>query len=325
MARTISIAELAELVGASIPPSVSPASLALHISKLNSLADAKPDEASFLSNPKLFAQLQATRAGVVFVKATDVTACPAGTVALLVKDPYLAFARASHHWANKPATGIHPQAYVAATAKVAASATISAFAYVGERVVIGEGTLLHPRATVLDDSQIGENCILHSGCVVGSDGFGFAPADKTWVKIAQLGRVIIHNDVEVGANTTIDRGALHDTVIHRGVKLDNQIQIAHNVVIGEHTAIAACVGIAGSTTIGARCTVGGAAGIIGHLSICDDVHISAFSLVQSSISQPGQYTGVYPLEAHASWEKNAATLRRLAKLRERVQQLERDK
>jgi UDP-3-O-[3-hydroxymyristoyl] glucosamine N-acyltransferase len=294
------------------------------ITRLNSLQDAKPDEASFLSNPKLISQLKATQAGVVFVREADASSCPSTTIPLIVKDPYLAFAKASQHWAIKTTAGIHPQAYVAASAVVAKSASIGAFAYVGERAVIGEGTVLHPRATVLNDSLIGKNCILHSGCVVGSDGFGFAPEHKTWVKIAQLGRVMIHDDVEVGANTTIDRGALKDTVIHRGVKLDNQIQIAHNVVIGEHTAIAACVGIAGSTTIGARCTIGGAAGVIGHLTIADDVNISAFSLVQSSITQPGQYTGVYPLEPHAHWEKNAATLRRLAKLRERVQSLERD-
>jgi UDP-3-O-[3-hydroxymyristoyl] glucosamine N-acyltransferase len=289
---------------------------------LANLIDADPEGVSFLSNPKLSSQLSATRAGAVLIKSADLIHCPPSTIALVVKDPYLAFARLSKYWAKVRPSGIHPQAYVAASATVASSASIGPFAYVGEHAVIGERTVLHPRATVLDETQIGADCILHSGCVIGADGFGFARDGQAWVKIAQLGRVVIGNDIEIGANTTIDRGALQDTVIADGVKLDNQIQIAHNVMIGEHTAIAACVGIAGSTIIGKRCTIGGAAGVIGHLTIADDVHISAFSLVQSSIKQAGHYTGVYPLEEHGAWEKNAATLRQLNKLRGRVKQLE---
>ncbi len=319
MTSSLTIAQLAALTGATIPIGADENYQVMHLANL---ADAGPDAVSFLSNPKLSSQLSATRAGAVLIKSADVIHCPASTIALMVQDPYLAFARLSQHWAKTLSSGIHPQAYVAPSAKLAANVSIGAFAYVGEHVVIGERTILYPRATVLDGTQIGADCILHSGCVIGADGFGFARDGQAWVKIAQLGRVVIGNEVEVGANTTIDRGALKDTVIADGVKLDNQIQNAHNVVIGEHTAIAACVGIAGSTTIGKRCTIGGAAGVIGHLTIADDVHISAFSLVQSSISKPGHYTGVYPLEEHAAWEKNAATLRQLNKLRGRVKQLE---
>lgn len=293
------------------------------------LAHATADDLSFLSSAKLSTQLKTTKAGAVLVRQEHALLCPAHTVAVVVKDPYLAYAKVSQWWSaqrgDRPQPGIHPLAYIAATAKVSPTAVIGAFAYVGERAVIEAGTWLHPRATVLDDCKVGRNCHLHSGCVIGSDGFGFAKDGQAWIKIEQLGAVVIGDDVEIGANTTVDRGALSDTRIGNGVKLDNQIQIAHNVVIGEHTAIAACVGIAGSTEIGARCTIGGAAGIIGHLKITDDVHISAFSLVQSSIAKPGQYTGVFPLDEHSSWEKNAASLRQLAKLRDRLRILENTK
>lgn len=294
--------------------------------KLAPLSEATAQDLSFLSSAKLNTQLKTTQAGAVLLREEQAVLCPAHTIAIVVKDPYLAYAKVSQWWQQargaRPPPGIHPLAYVAPSAQVAPDAVISAFAYVGERVVISGGTWLHPRATVLDDCKIGHNCHLHSGCVVGADGFGFAKEGAAWVKIEQLGGVAIGDDVEVGANTTIDRGAISDTRIGNGVKLDNQIQIAHNVVIGENTAIAACVGIAGSTIIGARCTIGGAAGIIGHLKIADDVHISAFSLVQSSIDKPGQYTGVFPLDEHSSWEKNAASLRQLSKLRDRLRQLE---
>lgn len=321
--KSLTILELAALAGAELSAEFKSSQQAQQrISRIASLTDARSGDASFLSNPKLVDQLRNTQASVVFVRAADVTAVPATSVALILKDPYLAYARASQYWANAAMPGIHPQAYVAPSARVAATASISAFAYVGEGAVIGERTVLHPRATVLDHCVVGSDCILHSGAVIGADGFGFAREADRWVKIAQLGKVVIEDEVEIGANTTIDRGAINDTRLCKGVKLDNQIQIAHNVVIGENTAIAACVGIAGSTIIGKRCTIGGAAGIIGHLTIADDVHISAFTLVQSSIKKPGHYTGVYPLEEHAAWEKNAATLRQLSKLRDRVRSLE---
>jgi UDP-3-O-[3-hydroxymyristoyl] glucosamine N-acyltransferase len=169
---------------------------------------------------------------------------------------------------------------------------------------------------------VGERAIIHSGVVIGADGFGFAPHEGQWVKIEQLGAVRIGNDVEIGANTCIDRGALEDTVIEDGVKLDNLIQIGHNVHIGAHTAMAGCVGVAGSARIGAHCTVGGGAVVLGHLTLADHVHISAASVVMRSIGKPGQYSGVFPIDDNASWEKNAATLRQLHALRQRIKTLE---
>ncbi len=324
MLTSLSLAELLRLLPSA--KLVAGIDTAKTFHKLSSISEAGAQDLSFLSSAKLAAQLQTTQAGAVLLREEHAPLCPAHTIAIVVKDPYLAYAKVSQWWSvaqgGKPPPGIHPLAYVAPTAYVAPDAVISAFAYVGERAVIGAGTWLHPRATVLDDCKVGRHCHLHSGCVIGSDGFGFAKDGAVWVKIEQLGGVVIGDEVEVGANTTIDRGALSDTRIGNGVKLDNQIQIAHNVVIGDNTAIAACVGIAGSTVIGARCTIGGAAGIIGHLKITDDVHISAFSLVQSSITKPGQYTGVFPLDEHASWEKNAASLRQLSKLRDRLRRLE---
>ncbi|HNQ75368.1 MAG TPA: UDP-3-O-(3-hydroxymyristoyl)glucosamine N-acyltransferase, partial [Pseudothauera hydrothermalis] len=194
---------------------------------------------------------------------------------------------------------------------------------IGRGVVIGEGTRLHAGVTVYHDCVIGKGCIVHAGVVIGADGFGFArERDGRWIKIPQTGRVIIGDDVEIGANTTIDRGALDDTVIGNGVKLDNQIQIAHNVRIGEHTAIAGCVGIAGSTTIGARCMIGGQAGIIGHLVIADDVVVSAGTLVTKSIRRAGVYTGNLPVQSHPDWVKNFAHLRHLDDMAARIRALE---
>jgi UDP-3-O-[3-hydroxymyristoyl] glucosamine N-acyltransferase len=202
---------------------------------------------------------------------------------------------------------------------------IGAGVVIEEGVRIGMGSLIYPRVTLYKDVMIGDRAIIHSGAVIGADGFGFAPqADRSWAKIPQVGGVRIGNDVEIGANTTIDRGTLDDTLIGHGVKLDNQIQIAHNVSIGDHTAIAACVGIAGSASIGAYCQIGGAAGVLGHLQIADGTIIGPMSLVMSSIDQAGKYVGVYPLSAQSDWEKNAAALRRLPELRRQVQKLKSD-
>ena len=171
--------------------------------------------------------------------------------------------------------------------------------------------------------MIGERCLLHSGVVIGADGFGFAPNEGTWEKIEQLGSVSIGSDVEIGANTCIDRGALQDTVIEDGVKLDNLIQIGHNVRIGKHTALAGCVGVAGSATIGAHCTIGGGAIVLGHLVLGDHINISAATVVTRSIHKPGHYTGMFPIDDNAEWEKNAASLKQLHRLRERIRMLER--
>jgi UDP-3-O-[3-hydroxymyristoyl] glucosamine N-acyltransferase len=188
--------------------------------------------------------------------------------------------------------------------------------------VIGKGSCLKSHVTVLRGCHIGEDCVLHPGVVIGADGFGFAPDKGQWIKIEQLGAVRIGNQVEVGANSCIDRGALEDTVIEDGVKLDNLIQIGHNVRIGAHTAMAGCVGIAGSSKIGAHCTLGGGAIVLGHLQLADHVHISAASVVTRSLLQAGTYSGVYPIDSNAAWQKNAASLRQLHSLRERIKQLE---
>ena len=193
---------------------------------------------------------------------------------------------------------------------------------VGDGVSIGDDSVLYPNVVIYRACKIGKRAIVQAGAVIGSDGFGFAKEGDSWVKIPQIGRVVIGDDVEIGANTSIDRGALDDTIIGDGVKLDNQIQIAHNVVIGQHTAMAGCVGVAGSTRIGQRCTIGGAGMIVGHLDLADDVHVSAGTMVTKSLRQPGQYTSIFPLESHAEWLQNAAQIKRLAKLAERVSELE---
>lgn len=211
-------------------------------------------------------------------------------------------------------TRIEAFACVGEGAEIGAGTRIDAHVFVGDDVVIGRDCLLHPGVRILSGVRIGDRCVFHPGAVVGADGFGFQPTRAGWRKVAQVGTVIVGNDVEVGANTTIDRGAIEDTVIGNGVKIDNLVQIAHNVRIGDNTAIAGCTGIAGSSTIGARCMLGGASMVVGHLSICDDVIVSGGTLVATSITQPGQYTGVFPSTTHRDWMKIAAKLRRSIKV-----------
>jgi UDP-3-O-[3-hydroxymyristoyl] glucosamine N-acyltransferase len=295
------------------------------IDRIATLEAAGSSQIAFLANPRYRAQLATTQAGCVIVSPALAQEAVARSTAIVTPDPYLYYARLSQWWAASDSAlrpGVHPSAVVELGAQIDASATIGALCYVGADAVIGAGTRIASRVTVGERCVIGQRCILHSGVVIGADGFGFAPHEGRWEKIAQLGAVRIGNDVEVGANTCIDRGALDDTVIEDGVKLDNLIQIGHNVRIGAHTAMAGCVGVAGSAKIGARCTVGGSAGILGHLEIADDVHISSFSLVTRSIAKPGHYTGVFPLDDNASWEKNAATLRQLHSMRDRLRALE---
>jgi len=217
---------------------------------------------------------------------------------------------------------IGPLAVVEAGAVIGDQARIGAHCVVERGAVVGAGTRLAPRVVLGYGCRIGARGLVHSGVVIGADGFGFAPSKDGYVKIEQLGAVSIGDDVEIGANTCIDRGALSDTVLEDGVKLDNLIQIAHNVHIGRNTAIAGCSAIAGSTRIGANCTIAGAANIVGHLTIADGVHVSACTLITRSITKPGLYTGVFPFDDNSSWEKNAATLRQLHTLRERVRALE---
>ena len=215
------------------------------------------------------------------------------------------------------------QAFVACGAHIGAGAVIGPQCHVGEDARVGERTWLKPRVVLSEACRIGARGIVHSGAVIGADGFGFAPTEGRWEKIEQLGAVVIGDDVEIGANTCIDRGALDDTVLEDGVKLDNLVQIGHNVRIGAHTAFAGCVGVAGSARVGRHCTAGGGAIILGHLDIVDHVHITAATLITRSIHKPGQYSGAFPFDDNASWEKNAATLRQLHALRDRLRALER--
>jgi UDP-3-O-[3-hydroxymyristoyl] glucosamine N-acyltransferase len=207
-------------------------------------------------------------------------------------------------------------------AVVESGCRLDAHVVVEQGAVIGAGTHLRPRVTIGHHCVVGRRCLFHSGVVIGADGFGFAPHQGQWVKIEQLGAVRIGDDVELGANTCIDRGALDDTRIGNGVKLDNLVQIGHNVRIGDHSALAGCAGVAGSAVIGAHCTVGGGAVVLGHLALADHVHISAASVVMRSLRKPGQYTGVFPLDDNTAWEKNAVTLKQLHALRDRIKQLE---
>ncbi len=294
------------------------------------LETAGPGQLSFLSNPRYQPQLAASRAGCVIVGPAMREPALARGAAIVADDPYLYFARATRWWKARSAPvdagpHIHPSAVVDPGAEVDPTARIGPLCVVERGARIGAGTVLKSRVTVSEGCSIGARCLLHPGVVIGADGFGFAPHQGAWEKIEQLGAVRIGDDVEIGANTCIDRGALADTVIEDGVKLDNLIQVGHNVRIGRHTAIAGNAGIAGSATIGAHCTIGGSAGILGHLTIADHVHVSSFSLVTRSISKPGHYTGIFPLDDNASWEKNAASLKQLHVLRERVRALEKNR
>ncbi len=318
---------------------------ALEVSGIAPLDAAGPSHITFLSNPKMRAAAGRTGAAVLIISRGEHEKLSDYRGACIISDnPYAYFARAAQYFVSRsampPIPGIHPSASVDPAAKVAASAvigpmvTIEPGAEIGAHCVIGAGcfigrdarigaqTLFHPHVSFLADCHIGERGVVQSGAVIGGDGFGFANDQGRWIKIPQTGGVRIGDDVEIGANTTIDRGALDHTVIEDGVKLDNQIQIAHNCVIGAHTAMAGCVGVAGSARIGRHCTFGGAAMVLGHLTIADHVHISSGSLVSRSISEPGQYTGFYPLAKNADWAKTAAVVRQLDTMRDRVRELE---
>jgi UDP-3-O-[3-hydroxymyristoyl] glucosamine N-acyltransferase len=318
---------------------------AIRIDRIGPLEGATPSTITFLSNPRLRPLLATSLAGCVIVGLALRDAAAERGAAIVTPDPYLYYARLTQWWAARlkrtPAAGVHASAIVDASAQIGAGASIGPFVvieadarvgegavigahcFIGHAAVVGEFTRLAARVTFGERCRIGARGIIHSGAVIGADGFGFAPTEGRWEKIEQLGAVSIGDDVEIGANTCIDRGALGDTEIANGVKLDNLIQIGHNVRIGEHSALAGCVGVAGSAVIGKHCTVGGAGMVLGHLELADHVHISAGSLVTRSILKPGQYTGVFPIDDNASWEKNAATLRQLHALRDRLRTLER--
>jgi UDP-3-O-[3-hydroxymyristoyl] glucosamine N-acyltransferase len=298
--------------------------IAIH--RIAPLEVAGPGDISFLSHPRYQQQLAASQAACVIVAPAMRVAALSRGACIVTEHPYVYFARTTQLWrarhSSTRSAGIHPSAVVDPSAKVHPTASVGPLCVVERGAEIGEHTVLTSRVTVGENCIVGARCILHSGVVLGADGFGFAPHQGEWVKIEQLGAVRIGNDVEIGANTCIDRGALQDTVIEDGVKLDNLIQIGHNVRIGRHSAMAGCVGVAGSATIGAHCTVGGGAIVLGHLELADNVHVSAATVVTRSLSRPGQYTGMFPIDDNAKWEKNAATLKQLHTLRERIKALE---
>lgn len=323
------------------------------------LERAQTSQISFLSNPLYRQQASDSSAGGLIVNQADLDFLQAnhggnsaGRVYFVSKNPYATFARMAQHFAKFSAPvyapGIHPSAVIDSSVAIPASCHIGPFVQIGpgvklgERVVllgntsiarnsnIGSDTLIYPNVSVYSETTIGERCIIHSGAVIGADGFGFAPdfsaAGGEWVKIPQTGAVAIGNDVEIGASTTIDRGAMSNTIIGNGTKIDNQVQIAHNVVVGNCCVIAGCAAISGSTKIGNFCIIGGAANFAGHLTIADRTTVSGNTSIIRSITEPGQhYTGVYPSMLHGAWEKNAAILRGLDKIRQRLRLLDKSK
>ena len=298
---------------------------ATRVAQVGSLEHAQPGEISFLSSARFKGRLAATRASAVIVSGEfeGLTTLPR----IVCEAPYLYFARVSQIFnrLTRQEPGVHPSAVICEGAVLGEGVSIGAGCVIGRQVSIGEGSCLYPRVVVYDNCSIGKRAVVHSGAVIGADGFGIAREAGGWVKIPQIGRVRIGDDVEIGANTTIDRGAIDDTVIEEGVKLDNQIQIGHNVRVGAHTAMAGCVAVAGSADIGRDCTLGAAALILGHLQIADGVHVSAGTVISRSVRRPGTYTGMYPFDDNESWARNTAWVRHLAELAERVRALEKEK
>ncbi len=343
--QVFSLAQIAEKIGATLVACSQQTSIdsTVSISGIASLELADAQQVSFLANPSYRKQLLTTNAAAVIVHPDMQAECP--VPALVMNNPYMGFAKLSQLFDNLPeqGAGIHPSAVIADSAELAAGVSIAANVVIGEFVQIGAGTrigancvisdhsiigencLLHANVVIYHDVIIGNQCILHSGCVLGADGFGFAPDAGKWVKIAQLGGVRIGNNVEIGANTTIDRGALGNTQIGNDVKLDDQVMIAHNVVVGDGCAIAATAGIAGSTKLGKNCTIAGSVGIVGHLELTDGVHITAMTLVTKSISEPGAYSSGTAMMPLNDWRKSATRFRQLDDLAKRLKKLEKNK
>ena len=285
-------------------------------------------ELSFLSNPRYQSQLVASKAACVIVAPAMQSIAVARGACIVTDQPYVYYARLTQLWKRGRdgdlSPGIHPSAVIDDGAIVHPTASVGPLCVVERGARIGANTVLKSRVTLGENCVLGDRCIVHAGVVIGADGFGFAHNGESWEKIEQLGAVKIGNDVEIGANTCIDRGALQDTVIDDGVKLDNLIQIGHNVHVGSHTAMAGCVGVAGSATIGSQCTVGGGAIVLGHLTLGSGVNISAGTLVSKSILRAGHYTGIFPIDDNANWERNAASLKQLHGLRDRIKTLEKE-
>ena len=336
MKDTTTLGELADHIGAHLDG----ADTRLPIIGVATLTGATRQQVSFFSNHQYRQQLSHTQAAAVIISPTERSLCPVAV--LLMENPYLGYAKAAQFFNPPPlfTASIHPTAVVSPDATVGknvfidAHVVIQAGAVVGdnavieagctiqEHVTIGSYTHLKPRVTLYSNTKLGERVIIHSGAVIGSDGFGLANEKGIWIKIPQLGGVVIGDDVEIGANTTIDKGALEDTIIGTGVKLDNQIQIGHNVIIGDHTAIAGCVGIAGSTRIGKHCMIAGGVGIVGHIEIVDRVHITGGSIVLQSILSPGVYSSGTPLQTNSQWHRNYHRFKQLDTFSKRLQQVE---
>lgn len=317
---------------------------ALVLSGIAALEDAGAADIAFLADARQLQRLQRSSAACVIVAPSARDAVVTRRAAIVTDDPYLYYARLTQWWARNArgpsAALVHASAIVEPGAQVHAQASVGALAYIGRGAVIERGAVVGPQCHVGANARIGEDtrllaqvfvgercrigarCVLHAGAAIGADGFGFAPTPAGWEKIEQLGAVDIGDDCEIGANSCVDRGALRDTVLERGVKLDNLVHIAHNCHIGAHTAMAACVGIAGSTRIGAHCTFAGQAGVVGHVQICDHVHVGAACAITRSITKPGRYGGMFPFDENGVWERNAATLRQLHELRGRLRALE---
>ncbi len=310
------------------------------IESLATLKSAQAQQLSFLANPLYRPALATTQAGAVLLRAED--AQDYQGQAIIVANPYAAYAQLTHYFDRTPkgVVGIHTQAVVSDSAQIDSTASIAACAVIADEVTIGAGTIIEAGAIIGVRVQIGKNCriranavihhdcvlgdrvTIHSGAVIGDDGFGFAPHQGRWHKIAQIGRVVLHNDVDIGCNTTIDRGALDDTVIYEGAIIDNQVQIAHNVEIGAHTVIAACCGISGSSKIGAYCVLAGGVGLVGHIELCDNVQVTGMTMITKSITKAGSYSSGTAFDSTENWKKMAVRLKKIDEMAKRLRELE---